>query len=759
MDKKKFYYWATGISIAAMFLWIFVTISLTGGKEIGDFTARENKIFIGFIAIEVVTLFFMFFFAAKAGKYYKNNIPPQPKPTATDKVLKHRGILLTIGAMVVNVIVYLLGMFLLKDPSPEFRDGAGIAIYSLQTLIYLFGLFTFFACRRFIKQQKRRRVADRQEEFLSYRDNDASNVLKLRGRMLRLITCGDLLAIAFALFGCATSFLSGASRISGATYHFIFSLYLLLSAAFRIRQKPPRTVFEDNGTYVAREDYPELYRITEKAQAALGHSGEVRISIVPEMNAGIAKLGDVYSVQLGLFVLDSMCGEELYTVLLHEFAHLVNTSKEEQKTEDFFRWSQYGRSRGLYSSIASLLFSYTDLLFEYDWALYFYADNLRREVEADRAMAQYGSAETAASSLLKLKYYELYDWEKGGRSIPSEFVPEKPERGYLTRELADFREQLSLRQAAWNELARKEIVSRSASHPTLAMRLEALGVDEYRLIKAIPSEAYRNDCQKALAWAEDRIVESLSESYDEIREARYLKPLRDVEEWEQTGKPLVAETYSDLVEALCLVGRDDDAEALCRRAIDELSGAAAVDAVFRLGCRLLYRYDDEGIPLVYQAIENNHNYIEEGSEIIGAYCLLTGNQTELDAFRAQAIDLGQKDVDETEEIGTLKRGDRIGPEQLPDGMLEDILSYIGGIDDGSIEKIYLVKKTISETLSTSAFIVRFRKDANEDAMYDIMHKIFRHLDTCSDWQFSLFDYREVRAVKPEQIEGSVVFSK
>lgn len=759
MNKKKLYVWSTVICGAAMFLWILLTVYLTGARELRDFTSADKRIFIGFLIVEAITLFLMFFFAVKAGKLNQMDAPPPPKPTATDKVMKRRSIVLTVGAVIVALAVYFLGFILVKEPAPAFRDGAEIAIIVLLVLTVLYGVFSVVAARRFLKRLQSRKVADTSNELNSYRENAAETAGKKRALLLRLITLNDALTVLFTVFGFAIAFLLGASHLSDISFYIILTIYLLMAAACRIRQKPPKTVFEDDGSYVTREDYPELYRIAEKAQSALGHTGKVRISLAPDMNAGIGKIGDVYSVRLGVLVLDTMCEEELYSILLHEFGHLVNTGKGERRIEDYSFWSQFGQTNSFFSLISQLLFRYTDLRFDYELALYNFAVSVQREAEADRAMAHCGSAETAASALLKLKYYELYDWEKGGRVIPSDYMPEKPEKGYLTRELSNFRAQLSRRQKDWNELTRKEILSRSASHPTIAMRLEALGISDYRLIDDISSEAYRNDCQKALDWAENKIVESVSESYDEAHENEYLKPLRDVEKWEQAGKPLVTETYSDLVEALCLVGRDDDAEALCRRAIDELSGAAAVDAVFRLGCRLLHRYDDEGIPLVYRAIENNHNYIEEGAEIIGAYCLLTGNQSELDAFRAQAPALGQKDVDETEELGNLKRGDRIGPEQLPNGMLDDILSYISGIDDGSIDKIYLVKKTISEAFSTSVFIVRFTEKAEHEARYEIMHKIFRYLDTCSDWQFSLFDYGEVRAVKPERVEGSLVYSK
>jgi transcriptional regulator with XRE-family HTH domain len=64
--------------------------------------------------------------------------------------------------------------------------------------------------------------------------------------------------------------------------------------------------------------------------------------------------------------------------------------------------------------------------------------------------------------------------------------------------------------------------------------------------------------------------------------------------------------------------------------------------------------------------------------------------------------------DEDEKAGYLSKKDHLTQENLPDGMLEDILSYIRSVDEsGIILNVYLVRKTISETFFTSAFIIHF----------------------------------------------------
>ena len=95
--------------------------------------------------------------------------------------------------------------------------------------------------------------------------------------------------------------------------------------------------------------------------------------------------------------------------------------------------------------------------------------------------------------------------------------------------------------------------------------------------------------------------------------------------------------------------------------------------------------------------------------------------------------------------------------ELPDGMLDNILSYIKSIDEGLIEKVYLVKKIITDDFSTSVVIIRFAPETDEEKRAEIYKKIFVYLDTSSNHQFSLFDYAGVSSVKFEKIAGSCVF--
>ena len=208
------------------------------------------------------------------------------------------------------------------------------------------------------------------------------------------------------------------------------------------------------------------------------------------------------------------------------------------------------------------------------------------------------------------------------------------------------------------------------------------------------------------------------------------------------------------------MSRTEEALALVERAIQELPPAASCFAYFTRGICRLYRYDPAGLEDLYFAVENNSNFIEEAMPVIGNFCCLTGNQKELDIFRQKAVLISQKDKDIYSQLGQLKKKDNLSPEKLPDGMLEELLGYISSADTaGVVDKVYLLRKTITEDFFTSAVVIRFLEDTEGDACDQLMHKVFSYLDTSTDWQFSLFDYEDVKNVKPERVENSCVYQR
>lgn len=751
----------TIILIVLMFIWIGVAVLLTGGRDVGEFTATDKKIMMAFLIVEIVTIVLVFVFAYLTGRANRDHIPKMTNipTTKSEKTIRFRSIGLSVSAVVLSLGIQILGIVLGKACSDGFvRICAWLSWVCIGVSFVLLILNQLLLKSRtaHLNQQK---IAQIHKFIVSHRETAEQTAAEKYAVIKRWKQATDLYAVIISALAVTTAFSSGVNYNGTATVLCMLAALLFLCAFSRIRFQTPKSFFDEEKTYVAPEEYPKLYALAAQAADTIGCEGTIRIAVLPDANAGIAKIRDIYSIQIGATLMHALSEEELYHILLHEFSHMEQQKNIAQKEQQYFNWLNNGQLPFFASGIVHAMFAYFDYVYMWEYMLYMYAATIQIETKADQAMARFGDPQIAASALLKLKYHELFCWEKGHRDEKNLYIPEEPDKQIVSDDIAEFLQQIPVRSGDWDMLADVEILSRSASHPTLKMRLDSLGVSKATALPAVHSEGFAEECSRAVKHLEELVYENRKESYADNRKALYLEPLETVERWEAAGKPLIAEEYGDVVWSLRKLARTEEAIALCQQAIDALPAAASCQAYFLRGSYRLYGYDPAGLDDIYFAIEHNPNYIEEGMNIIGNFCCLTGNQEELDCYREKAAELAQKEKDVYSQIGKLEKNDNLQGETLPEGMLEEILEYIHTIENGEIQKLYLVRKTITADFFTSALVVHFCPNVQEDAASEILHKIFCYLDTSSDWQFSLFDYRDVASVKVERIENSCIYEK
>ena len=682
------------------------------------------------------------------------------------KQVRTRGILLIVISLFVNFSVQLLGAAI----NSRYSLDQFTLINKVLLALVLFILFCFAANavlstiieRRFTK--KTQSINELQQYLLSHRNNAetvaSKNLFALR--VIRFFT--SMYSVLLAIAALAIAFLAGvlwnSTEMFALIMVFVAMEYAILAVFSRIRFSDEHLCFADDKTYISKNEYPELYALAEKAAKELGCDNKrIRIALLPDFNAGIAKVGHSYSVQLGVIMLGSLSQAEVYSVLLHEFAHVSRESKRYETEKQYNAWLHGGKNHHALSGVTEAFYRAFDMWYSMEYALFLYAASPAIEYAADRAMLRCGDARIAASALLKIKYNLLFDWERDAMPKAQLFTGDELAQHILADELCDFKKAMELRTNDWYDLFKVEIMPRNASHPIFRMRIQAFGIEEPEIINRDDSTAYTAECEKALNYADSLLYENLVKNYDYIRSNYYIEPRKTVDEWESAGKPLIAETYADVIAALRLLGRLDEALELCDRVIVALQPAAIGNALLIKGCYLLHKLDPSGIDYIYRAIDVNPNNIDEGLSQIGSFCFLTGNADAIEEYRRKAQELAQFTIDKYSKIGELRKTDKLSEEHLPGDMLNEILTYIQSIDNGTIESIYLVRKTISDDFFTSAFIIKF-EDGIEDKMHDdVMDRIFAHLDTCSDWQFSLFDYNSVSGVGVEQISNSCVYKK
>ena len=767
--KNKLSAYMTGLicSIVLAFAFIPCAVIATGGKDIPEFSDRDIILFVIFMSCIVLALVASFFFAIKYSHATASpEVLERRKQLNRQKAKENRGVfLLVASAAAITIALMFAGTSLNGTLLPA--GGRTKSIIPLLAALILVPVIPAAAGRIavlfYIKKLNSMSIADCNTFFVSHRNEAEKTAAAKLKKLLRIKAASDIYAVIAGMCGCAAAFLSPCIIMIKPVYYPVIALsfILILSALSRIRPIKRDEFSDYKFPELTPDEYPALNALAVRAAEKIGCRKKIRIFGTLGCNAGICEVRTEYSVQLGMTLLTLLSEEELYAVLLHEFAHVAPGMHLAYKVNRYSSRLESTVGDSIYLSVAKQMFLLPDSIYSFEHLLYSYASSVISEFNADRAMLCCGSKERVASALLKLYYSDMDEWESDTREGNNSYEHEELPHDFLRSMIAETEKHIDERRDAWNEYARAEILANNATHPTLRMRLDALGVTDYCAGDSSKSPALDSECQKAILLLEKKIYDEISPTYAETRQRFYLDPLAKVEAWEAAGKPLIAEEYGDIVNALLALCRINDLMELCDRAIKELPDSAALYAYFIKGSQLLHSFDPAGIELMYHAVENNKNFIDEGMEMIGTFCCITGRKEELEHYRSRVVELAQKQHDEYDRINYIGKNDRLSAEQLPDGMLDGILAHIKAADESNIvEKIRLVRKTVSDDFFSSMFIIEFIPDADEDAVGNVMHKTFMYLDTCSDWQFSLLGYDDldINAKKAvNAIPGTVVY--
>lgn len=737
------------VCLIAMFAWIFLAVALTGGREISEMNTRDHWVMVGLILAELMTIFL----ALKLGKMAQlSDGVEQPKPTRANRMRFAWNLVTYAAALGIPVLLALPGIHLRERGGAEMLSlfkGIGDICWALAVAAIAVNVWGLQRFRRRYQQMNAKQMS----EFLLSHREQASRTAAEKLRLLCSIRRGtNAYALVLLLLGIVLGVCFGCT-VSKVSY--AVSALLILVSSQQLPIRAAKAELEDLQNILPEQEYPRLYGVAKQAAQETGWTGAVELQVRPDNTAFISLLKQTAVVSLGAPVLRLLTQQELHALLLHEFSHVSTDNKAEIQATNYWDFLRRGRSSDTFSLLSGAFYAWSDEAYEMNFELYQYAASISTEQAADKAMAR--MPEAAASSLLKLKYFDLYLWEAEAKDGKPAY--ESVQEDVIREQLADFQKELPARKADWNDLTKREIEARNATHPTIWSRIQALGLNELPEA-AFPAQGdYGAECEKAIVYMDEQLAAFGRMCFEEDHRTQYLEPKKDVEAWEAAGCPVVAEEYADVVNALHLLGRNSDGIALCNRAIEQLQPIAAAYAYFIRGAWRLRRYDADGLQDLYTAIELNNNSIESALDVIGTFCTLTGMQQELENYREKALELAQRQRDEFSETGRLTRKDKLSTEHLPEGMLEDILSHIQAVSQDSIDRIYLVHKTISDTFFTSAFVIRFLPQTSQEVRQEVLHQIFCYLDTCADWQFSLFEYQEIPKGLVERVPDSCVYQR
>ena len=513
-----------------------------------------------------------------------------------------------------------------------------------------------------------------------------------------------------------------------------------------------------------REQFPELYRVAEEVFA-----DDKRSPILlwgDGINIGVAYENGVALIRIGAFALSWLTSEELRAVLWHERYHVdMDATGAEARIHRLLN-SAAGPSK-----VATILVTGNALLIMpivrvgKALTLSKTVTSALVETRADRYAAERGGASALASALVKLRLlclYQDHDTDEPILYYASETAP----TDWTQRMLQRFYTVLEERKAFWLSLIEKELPKRFGSHPSLPERLDEIGNPPYTVDAVEPDPAYAAE-RETIAAAFDRfLVRKNADTYASNRQIAYLRPMQTMEYYtarDAEGHAFTANELRPVIEACRTLERHELLLTLCDQAIAAAQNeSAAAFAKMTKGQALLRRFDASGIELIRQAAAENYNFAEQANDAVLTFCIEMGMEEALEENRAFFLSLAQSMIDDgSREAGTLSKRDKLtAVPVLARETLDKDVAAIREICGERLLCIYCLTKNLSDSLSSTVFLIGFTPDAEEDEKNECLERVFYYLDSREE-QYSLFDlpYAKSCGVDPEKFPGAKLYSK
>lgn len=459
--------------------------------------------------------------------------------------------------------------------------------------------------------------------------------------------------------------------------------------------------------------YPLLYDTAHAAAKKVGCNYPVKL-----FNAGngvsVSLNGSIVIICMEYMYVATLTRAELYNVLLHEFAHVVN--------KDSARGKAYARAENAFGGsddskpIDTILFFLTfipTVLVAFAVNAYSTLASRHHEIEADARVAELGDKQTYVNALAKSRMIGLFQ-SRPRRELDFDFyAPEEPTGDYAEQELALFDVYRARYEKAWNEFLAKEIPARVDSHPTFKMRREAFDCETYDAHAVETDENYKTEQKNIVAFADNFMRDLNTANYKQMHNNIYVEPKKIMDEYldaKASGKELTEPQKTAALHAFYGVDNDKATE-IADELIAEQTDAPTAN--FTKGLILYFDYDPECIKY-FETAGKYAQFADPALELIGNFYLMTGDEQGIAEYRKNAADNAQS-VYDTETSIKMTRKTVFTQSDMDKQTTDALIERIRTETHLHVSKIYTAKFTDGRGLAHYAVLLVYKR--NDPSLY------------------------------------------
>ena len=461
--------------------------------------------------------------------------------------------------------------------------------------------------------------------------------------------------------------------------------------------------------------FPALVELSDQAKKEAGYRGKLSVYAQPDNSSYSWRTRGEICIGVGLLLLETMTEEELKALLVRNL--IFETNRRVQKLMRavdgltvFDRDSKPDFFSFLFAPVNARSFVTGEV------------DEMLLTSEAERITDSVVSADpnkdAYVRSLKKCYLIQKYKQDERSDYLSFEYAFEGAASDYLGEFRLRFTAAYGKFGKQWEEEIRKEIPSVITSSPPYLSSLETIKSED-------PAVSFDGPGIRDLPAIEGRYNRVYAEMLrnDDYGMTEYREMQGEITRFEQRPEQYVERNELILVaRAYRGVGRLDNAEKIYRKLIE--SGDDSSELCFEYGSLLLSLRKDEGIGLLYRAMED-FNYTERGMDILSDYLKKTGNREELDKFRNEYLDEKLDMLRREFSAHNLSLKRKFTRSTFPEQDLKAVEEFVR--KDDNVTALYCVdaKSEKGNVLHLFAFDVR---NATEEAADESFRRIFSLLD-------------------------------
>lgn len=478
-----------------------------------------------------------------------------------------------------------------------------------------------------------------------------------------------------------------------------------------------------------RAQYPLIFSVADKAKKTLNCDRPYKIVMTVGDGISVSAYTGGFYVSLNVEEAAILTKDELYQIMLHEIAHVMNSdTKRTWRLEKFA--SQVTDTR-LGSFVTSLFFPAQFINFMLKKEAYYTFCTLFYEMKADQAVKEFGDGQVYINGTAKAMTFSMYEEEFNPEMKFYIHKSETLPQDYLFQDVAVYERYWETYGEKWNFLLTHRIPSRVDTHPTFSMRMEAMGTSEYDCRQKETDEKYIAEQQRLLKAGCKRLAENTSEDFAQARKEYYLPTLEKIEKYKKAKESQTKLSVVEKTEYIELFYNIDRGE--CLKLCNEVLAVFPRNAYANMykGFILAQNLDKSCVEHLYIAGEENMNFAHSAYNAIGVFACNVGDEELLASYRERIESDTLDAIKRQREASVISADQGVRANSLPKQDFDNVLGFILEKGKDVVSAIYSVSRGEGADMRTFYYIETYKSAKRED-VGKFFDEVFEYLDMYVD---------------------------